>query len=131
MHVTGKLARIVKYVRPNGRCPTKDFLDAIDHKMRKRFYGQFDALTKVGATYVNNERFRPLHKAGKPLWEFKEHDHRLYCLRTVEPPDAVAIVLFSGWIKQKSGKTEVEDREIDHALLIYGEFMDEYKGGKI
>jgi hypothetical protein len=125
------MARIVKYVRQNGKCPAHDFLSGIEQKMRKRFNGQFDAITKVGASYVNNQRFTPLRNNGKPLWEFKEHDHRLYCFRKVEPPDKVVIVLFSGWIKQKSGKTNKEDREIEHAQLILEEFMKEYEGGSI
>lgn len=99
--------------------------------MRKRFAGQFDAISKQGATYVNNQRFKQPQGKGKPLWEFKEHDHRLYCFRKVEPPNSVIIVLFSGWIKQKSGKTDREVREIEHALLIYQEFITEYEGGSV
>jgi hypothetical protein len=130
-YLTGQLARVVKYVRPNKRCPANDFLGDIESKMRKRFDMQFDAISKTGATYINSQRFRPLQGAGKPLWEFKEHDHRLYCFRKVEPPNAVIIVLFSGWIKQKSGKTDKENREIEHAHLIYSEFINEYEGGKV
>lgn len=129
-HLIGKLARIYKYVRPNGRRPAHDFLTEIDPKMRKKFAGQFDALTKMGANYVNNQRFIPLHKDGKPLWEFKEHDHRLYCLRTVEPPNVIVVVLFSGWVKQKVGQTDKEDREIERAKFIYEEFIAEEKKEK-
>jgi hypothetical protein len=99
--------------------------------MRKRFNGQFDAISKTGATYIISQRFKPLMGAGKPLWEFKEHDHRLYCFRKVEPPNSVIIVLFCGWIKQKAGKTDRENREIQHAQLIYSEFINEYEGGRV
>ena len=99
--------------------------------MRKRFYGQLDALTKLGASYVNQQRFTPLHNQGKPLWEFKEHDHRLYCVRIPKQATTLEIVLFSGWVKQKSGKTGKEDRAIEHAKTVYEEFMKEYQGGNI
>jgi hypothetical protein len=130
-HITGTLARIAKYVRQNGKCPAREFLDGIEQKMRKRFEGQFDALTKIGAEYINGQRFTPLRGQGKPLWEFKEHDHRIYCFRRVVPPNKVDIILFSGWIKQKSGKTNKEGREIERAQLIMEEFLKEYEGGYI
>jgi len=117
-------------VRVNGRCPANDFIDQLDSKMGKKFAGQFDALTKTGANYVNDQRFRPLRGAGKPLWEFKEHDHRLYCFRKVLT-NAILLVLLSGWIKQKTGRTNKEDREVEHAMGIYNEFMNEYPGGNV
>jgi hypothetical protein len=97
--------------------------------MRKRFLGQFDALTKTGSSYINKQRFTSLNEQGKPLWEFKEHDHRLYCVRKIIPPNNISIILLSGWIKQKSGKTDKESREIQHAQMIYNEFLIE-SGGK-
>jgi len=99
--------------------------------MRKRFAGQFDALAKrVGADYENRERFTPLRGHGKPLWEFKEHDHRLYCHR--HPiRNYVQIVLFNGWVKDKKGPTDQEDREVEKAKRYYAEFLIEYPGGKI
>lgn len=47
-YVTGKVGRIVAYVRQNNTCPANDFLNGIAPKMRNRFAGQFDALTKIG-----------------------------------------------------------------------------------
>lgn len=129
-HVSGQMARIVKYKRLSDRCPACDFFDEIDPKMRKRFSGQFDALTKMGAAYCNHERFTPLHDAGKPLWEFKEHDHRLYCLRQVTR-NVINVILFNGWIKEKRGRTEREKREIERAKSLYKEFLEEYDGGNI
>ena len=100
--------------------------------MRKRFDGQMVALTKDGgAEYENHQRFRPLHGNGKPLWEFKEHDHRLYCARYPRCLGKVDIVLFNGWIKDKEGRTDREDREIERAKLLYNEFLAEYPGGDI
>lgn len=131
-YITGPLARIVKYVRSNNRCPVDDdFLSNLDHKMSKKFAGQCDAITKQGESYQNRERFTPLHEDGKPLWEFKGFDHRLYCFRKVIPPNAVVLVLFSGWVKQKRGKSKKEDREIQRAKRIYEEFMKEYPGGNV
>lgn len=87
--------------------------------------GQFDALTKMGARYINSQRFTSLRGVGKPLWEFKEFDHRLYCFRRVIPPNSVVIVLLSGWVKQKKGKTNKEQREIQKAMDLYNEFLSE------
>jgi hypothetical protein len=101
----------------------------MDLPMQRKFRGQFQALT-TQANYANSERFKPLRGDGKPLWEFKEHDHRLYCYREVVPPSALSIVLLSGWVKQKKGKTDKEDREIKHAIDLHGEFMRE-RGGNL
>jgi hypothetical protein len=96
--------------------------------MQRKFAGQFDALTKQGSRYCNQERFRPLRDKGKPLWEFKEHDHRLYCLR-IAKQESVLAVLFSGWIKDKKGKGREEAREIEKAKSLYEEFQREYPRG--
>jgi hypothetical protein len=127
----GPLARIVEYERMNGRCPAHDFLREIEKKMGNRFRGQCDALTKQGADYVNCQRFRALQKAGKPLWELKEHDHRLYCARIQLDLERIDVVLLNGWIKDKDGKTEKETREIEKAQTLYIEFSNEFPGGKI
>lgn len=93
--------------------------------MVRKFKGQFDAVTKCGAAYCNDQRFTPLRGDGKPLWEFKEFDHRLYCCRRVIPPNRVVLVLFSGWAKQKKEKTDREKREIQRAMDLHDEFMKE------
>jgi hypothetical protein len=43
----------------------------------------------------------------------------------------VTVVLFNGWVKDKEGKTDKEDREITRALSLYQEFLQEYPGGTI
>jgi hypothetical protein len=96
--------------------------------MQKKFAGQFDALTKT-ENFCNQQRFWPLHKMGKPLWEFKEFDHRLYCLRRSGKGGVVTVVLFNGWVKDKRGKTDREDREIERALDLYNEFLREFPEG--
>ena len=93
--------------------------------MRKKFAGQFDALSKQGSSYENQQRFHPLHGKGKPLWEFKEHDHRFYCSRLVVDQTKVEIVLLCGWVKDKTGKTDKEDREIEKALDLMHEMENE------
>ena len=93
--------------------------------MHKKFAGQFDALSKLGAFYENQQRFHPLHGKGKPLWEFKEHDHRLYCSRSVVDQTKIDVVLLSGWIKDKEGRTNREDREIQKALDFLHEMEHE------
>lgn len=98
--------------------------------MRKRFAGQLRSLaTDQGARYCNQQRFKQLHTNGKPLWEFKEADHRVYCFRRVVDNGAVVIVLFNGWVKDKEGKTGKEQREIERALVLYNEFLNEFPGG--
>jgi hypothetical protein len=83
-----------------------------------------------GVGYQNPERFRLLTGAGRPLWEFKQFDHRLYCYRRVVG-QFITLVLFNGWVKQKRGRTDVEDREIARGLDLLQEFMAEYPGGNI
>jgi hypothetical protein len=95
--------------------------------MLKKLSGGFQALTVMGKDYVNDQRFRPLtKKAGKPLWEFKEHDHRLYCARIVRG-NAVEIVLLHGWSKDKEGPSREEDQQIATAISLYEEFLAETK----
>ena len=127
---SGELARIVFYERANGRCPARDFLEGLDSKMANKFKGPFDAIMKTGADYCNQVRFKPLSGQGKPLWEFKEHDHRLFCHRRVVE-QAVQIVLLSGWVKDKKGKGKEEEREIKRAKDLEREFLAEYPGGRI
>lgn len=112
--------------RANGRCPSKDFLGDLQSKMADRFSGSFKALTRMGASYENRQRFTPLSGDGKPLWEFKEHDHRLYCLRTITGPDGrfVEVVLLSGWIKDKKGKAREEARKIETAKSLHREYQE-------
>ena len=126
-HQSGGLARICRYERPvSGRCPACAFLDGIESRMAKRFNGQFRALMTMGADYCNNERFKPLVGDGKPLWEFKEHDHRLFCYRRVtQNSKAVTIILLNGWVKDKGGRTDKEDREIKRAMGLYQESLGE------
>jgi hypothetical protein len=98
--------------------------------MAKKFNGSFLALMSTGSDYCNHQRFWPLQGAGKPLWEFKEHDHRLYCYRQVARDSKfVRIVLLYGWAKDKAGRTKREDREIAKAMSLYGEFESEQHGG--
>ena len=87
--------------------------------------GSFDALTKQGSSYQNSQRFKPLQGAGKPLWEFKEHGERIYCVREVTGADA-KVVLLNGWTKDKEGRgTREEDREIARAQSLYDEYQQE------
>ena len=129
-YVRGELARVVHFERPcNRRCPSIEFLEKeIESKALKKFKGQFHCLTSMGARYCNHERFKPLHDKGKPLWEFKEGDHRLYCARLVKE-NRLIIALFNGWIKDRRGRTEKEEREIEKAVGLYEEFKVEFQGG--
>jgi len=43
----------------------------------------------------------------------------------------VTIVLFNGWVKDKDGKTDREQREIEKALDLHKEFLREFPEGKV
>lgn len=116
----------MKFVRPSGRCPYDDFLKDCHPNFQKKFKGSFGAITEYGSKYENHQRFTPLTRAGKPLWEFKEFDNRLYCLRTVDG-DRVNVILFNGWEKQKDRKTERENSEIERAIQLLNEHYLEEK----
>jgi hypothetical protein len=79
----------------------------------------------MGARYQIPERFKPLKGGGKPLWEFKEFDHRVYSLRTVIDQERVEVVLFNGWVKDKRGKSDEETRRIEEAKGYYAEYLAE------
>lgn len=119
-----------RFVRANGRCPSTEFMRHFDRKTANKFNGSFDALTKMGPNYYNRERFKPLIGKGKPLWEFKEFDHRLYCYRRVNGT-TVEVVLLDGWIKDKAGKSREEDNRIQAAQNLLAELMKEFPGGDV
>jgi hypothetical protein len=94
--------------------------------MAKKLRASFHALTVMGEDYCNDQRFWPLTRAGKPLWEFKHHDHRLYCARIVRGR-AVEIILLHGWSKDKEGKSKEEDHQVATAISLYEEYLAEPK----
>jgi hypothetical protein len=123
--MSGALARIYCFVRKGGRCPSQNFLKGCEKRWANKFRGSFYALTVQGKSYENHERFKPLtRKEGKPLWEFKEHAHRLYCIRTVKG-DAVDIILLHGWSKDKEGRSKEEDLQIATAMSLFEEYRAE------
>ena len=95
--------------------------------MSSRFDGSFGGVTQIGARYVNSQRFKPLKDKGKPLWEFKEFDHRLFCLRR-QHGEEVTVVLLSGWVKDKGGRSKEEEREISRAHGLADELWAEHGG---
>lgn len=98
-------------------------MDDLEKSERKKFLGAFDALSKCGTDIpVNPQRYKPLIGNGKPLWEFKEHDNRIYCERLVIDGNKVLITLFNGWSKDKEGRTNRENTEIAKAQTLYLEF---------
>jgi hypothetical protein len=90
-----------------------------------KFDGAFRSIVHdTGARFENYERFHALTGTGKPLWEFKEHDHRIYCHRKVEG-DRVNVVLLHGWIKDKKGRSLQEGNEVTRAQNLLQEFLAE------
>jgi hypothetical protein len=128
MLVRGVKGTVFRYVRPSGRCPAEEFLNGCIQEVVKKFEGSLDAATKIGAAYYIHERFKPLHGEGKPLWEFKHSQHRLYCERIELPGRCVRIVLLNGWIKDKAGKAKQEPREIKIAKTLLTEMQHVKKG---
>lgn len=118
------MAHIYRFRRKNQRCPAKDFLSGCGPNMLKKLKGAFHALTVMGSEYVNDQRFKPLTGKGKPLWEFKEFDHRLYCVRNVNG-SFVEIILLNGWSKDKEGKSKEEPLHVERAILLYEEYLAE------
>ena len=106
--------------RANGRVPVQDFLDSLTVGDRKKFQGNFRVFVELGREYENPQRFKVLHGEGKPLWEFKEHDHRIYCFRRVVGECANAVLLF-GWTKDKGGINKEEKRSIIRAQSYQAE----------
>jgi len=86
-------------------------------------------VTLRGRRHENHQRFKALSGKGKPLWEFKEFDHRVYCSRECRG-DWVEVVLLYGWTKQKRGKSREEDSEISTALRLYDEYQTEKERSK-
>jgi len=82
----------------------------------------------MGTKYYNPQRFKPLIGDGKPLWEFKEFDHRLYCYRECIG-EVVKVILFNGWEKQKKGKSKEENAQIATAQRLFQEYLN-LKGRK-
>ncbi len=70
---------------------------------------------------MNPERFKPLKGNGKPLWEFKEHDHRVFCVRHDERPN-ITVILLNGWVKDK-GRSAEERRRIRTAQGLKDEYL--------
>jgi hypothetical protein len=98
--------------------------------VRAKFEGSFATVTKMGADYQIHERFKPLHGEGKPLWEFKEHGHRLYCIRVTGAAGSVTIVLLNGWKKDKVGRGANEERQkIKNAQRLREEYVKRGTGG--
>jgi hypothetical protein len=125
--VDGKV-EIVWFERSNGRCPGKVFFDGCIRAFQNKFKGSFGALLDQGLKYENQQRFHALHGDGRPLWEFKEADHRLFCAREVREGGELRIVLFGGWVKatkKGKGKTRQEDQEISKAVGLYNEYREE------
>jgi hypothetical protein len=117
------MGSVWKYGRPNDRCPADEFLSACSQQYQKKFKGSFDAITQMGSKYYNRERFKALIGDGRPLWEFKEFDQRLYCYR--ECNGGVAkVILLNGWEKQKSGKSKEEKAHIETAQRLLAEYLN-------
>lgn len=129
---TGPKGQVLSYVRPTGRCPAAHFLESIcPAEVRAKFEGTFAAVTKMGDRLHFHERFTLLRGNGKPLWEFKQHAHRLYCLRIVtNSAGSVKIILLSGWKKDKAGKGRNEEgEEIKKAQRLREEYEKRVTGG--
>jgi hypothetical protein len=128
--VRGEFGVVYSFVRENSRCPADVFLGECEGNYKKKFQGSFDSLTKQGADYENQVRFKGLHDYGRPLWEFKEHDHRIYAVREIlnigegsEKKLIAVVVLLNGWKKDKDGKAKEEKIKIAAGQTLYAEYQ--------
>ena len=106
--------KVLLFQRSNGRMPVQSFLDGLTPGDRRKFQGNFMVFVDMGKEHENPQRLKPLRGKGKPLWEFKEHDHRIYCYRRIVGECAYAVLLF-GWTKDKGGIHNEETRSIERA----------------
>lgn len=118
----GPRGRVLKFIRENGRCPFDLFHKTCLPGFHKKFDSQFNAICQLGSDYRNAERFKALTGDGKPLWEFKQFDHRLYAIREVVE-DQTTVVLLGGWQKDKNGRSLEEAREIAKAQTLRDEYQ--------
>jgi hypothetical protein len=121
--VRGEFGVVYAFIRPNGRCPACDFLQSLTVNLQNKFNGLFDAFVKQGAVFENYIEFKLLHGKGKPLWEFKQHEPRIYTVRERFGERFAIAVLLDGWVKGKSGKGKEEKTRIASAITLY---HDEY-----
>lgn len=81
------------------------------------------ALCVMGEQYVNDNRFKPLKGEDRPLWEFRERDLRVYCIRIVRG-NSVDVILLYGWYKNK-GTAKEESRHLQRAHALHAEYLGE------
>lgn len=116
-HAVGERATVLLLVRDlNNRCPAREFLSGLQERDEKKFEISFGALAKLGHEYENGESFTALQHDGKPLWEFKEHELRLYCLRR-QVGNSVYVVLLNGWSK-RANRSRQQTRAIERAQSL-------------
>jgi hypothetical protein len=116
-HTVGERGTVLLFHRGANTSPAGEFLKGLQAPDRRKFESSFGAVSEVGAEYRNRERFTRLRDSGSPLWEFKEHEHRLYCIRR-QVRDHVYVVLLDSGKKAKTGKSRLESRAIEHAQTL-------------
>lgn len=128
--VRGEFGAVYGFVRDNNDYPADKFLEVCEGNFQTRFRGSFDVLAKTGCDYESYVRFRSLHNEGKPLWEFKEHAHRIYAAREIftigegrDQQKIAVVILFNGWKKGKDGKAKEEKIRIATAQTLYAEYL--------
>lgn len=114
----GPGATVLLLLDQRNRSAAEDFLDGLQESHRRKFHGNFGTLLELGLQYTRNpQRFKAIDN---PLWEFKEHDHRLYCLRKPEGKH-VYVVLLRGWTKDKRGRQEAREIALARSYLDVAE----------
>lgn len=117
-HHVGMAGRILLYVRPNGRCPSREFIEHVEKKLRKRYDRFFRLFGRRGMEAADNNTFKPMTQEGKGIWSIKQHDHRLLAFRGPDAQETVPggtttvnqLVLLMGWVKDKSESVEERNR---------------------
>ena len=119
---SGEKGVVSHYVRPNGKCPSREFLDGAFAHLKTRYTRFFKQFEQLGMLLVSDHLFKPLTDRGKNLFVIKQHDHRFFCTRVQDlPGEKHHLVLLNGWVKDKdrgrAGGVE-ERREMDRALTL-------------
>ena len=70
------LARAIVFAEANGEYPAKEFFDALEDRIKKKFGVQFSKFAETGKLF-NREHFKAVE--GTDLFEFKVFQHRILC----------------------------------------------------
>lgn len=107
-----KKYRVIIYgIVINGMCPSKDFIDSLEKKEKRKIASLLE-FSAFNGTPRNIEKFKQLKKVGNvTVFEFKADSIRLLCAR-----DGDEIIILTHGFKKKKQKTP--KGEIERAVRL-------------